>query len=107
MVLVILLLAIIRSVYTLVWLRKFRKKNVNERARAYYHYFMWISKKWRGKPYFKTKFLAQKAAFSEKGITEKELSELKESVRISLKRMRKKQPWYKKIGVSLLYEVKV
>lgn len=106
-VLVILLLVIIRSVYTLVWLRKFRKKNVNERARAYYHYFMWISKKWRGKPYFKTKFLAQKAVFSEKGITEKELSELKESVRISLKRMRKKQPWYKKIGVSLLYEVKV
>ncbi len=104
---VILLIVIIRMEYTFVWLQRFHRKNVNERARAYYHYFAWISKKFHGKPVFKAKYLAQKAVFSEQGITEKELSELIESVRISLKRMRKKQPWYRKLRVGLLYEVKV
>lgn len=104
---VILLVVIIKSVYTLVWVRAFHQKNVNARARAYYRYFMWIGKKWRGKPLFKTKFLAQKAVFSEKGITEEELDELKKSIRIGLGKLRRKQPWYRKLRVRLLYEVKV
>ena len=104
---VILLVVIIKSVYTLMWIRAFHQKNVNARARAYYRYFMWIGKKWRGKPLFKTKFLAQKAVFSEKGITEEELDELKKSIRIGLGKLRIKQPWYRKLRVRLLYEVKV
>ena len=104
---VILLIVIIRSAYTLFWLRRFRQRNVNGRARAYYRYFNWIGKKWGGKPVFKTKFLAQKAVFSEEGITEEELGELKKSIRHSLGKLRKRQPWYKRIGVKLLFEVKV
>ena len=104
---IILLIVIIRSVYTLMWLRSFHQKNVNARARAYYRYFMWIGKKWRGKPLFKTKFLAQKAVFSEDGISIEELEELKKSVRVGLGKLRKKQPWFRKLRVRLLYEVKV
>lgn len=104
---VLILIVIIKSVYTLMWVRAFHQKNVNARARAYYRYFMWIGKKWHGKPLFKTKYLAQKAVFSEKGITKEELEELKKSVRIGLGKLRKKQPWYRKLRVRLLYEVKV
>ena len=50
---------------------------------------------------------ALKATFSEEGITEEELDALISSGKQGLANTRKKQPWYKRVPVRLLFEVKV
>lgn len=104
---VILAFLLIRAIYSFIWNRAFRQKDINASARAYYRYFRWIGKKWNGSPATKTRMLALKAAFSEEGITEQELDVLVSSGKQGLMRIRKKQPWYKRVPVRLLFEVKV
>lgn len=104
---VILLLFLIRFIYSFIWNRAFHQKDINASARAYYRYFRWVGKKWKGRPATKARMLALKATFSEEGITEEELDALISSGKQGLANTRKKQPWYKKVPVRLLFEVKV
>ena len=104
---VILLLFLIRFVYSFIWNRAFHQKDINASARAYYRYFRWIGKKWKGRPATKARMLALKATFSEEGITETELDDLISFGKQGLANTRKKQPWYKRVPVRLLFEVRI
>ena len=109
LVILLILLAIyaVRMLYSFIWKRRFHRGSIKSRARAYYRYFSWISRKWNGRPSPQARLLAQKAVFSENGISEDELSALIQSGKQGLKNARKKQSFYKKVKVRLLYEVKV
>lgn len=104
---ILLVLILIRAIYSAVWKRAFRQKNINARARAYYHYFSWIGKKWKKRPYSRARTIAQKAVFSEDGITDDELKALIESGKLGIQNAKKTQPWYRRVSVKMLYEVKV
>ena len=104
---VILILLLIRAIYTALWRRAFSRSDINARARAYYHYFSWIGRKWNRRPSSQVRTIAQKAAFSKEGITEKELEDLVSSGKHELLKARKKQHWYRKVPVQVLFEVRV
>ncbi|MBP5417328.1 MAG: transglutaminase domain-containing protein [Clostridiales bacterium] len=104
---VLLVLLLIRTAYSFIWTRAFHQKDINASARAYYRYFQWVGKKWKGRPATKARMLALKATFSEDGITEKELDDLILFGKQGLANTRKKQPWYKRVPVRLLFEVRI
>ncbi|MBR5975806.1 MAG: transglutaminase domain-containing protein [Clostridiales bacterium] len=107
-VLILLLLLIaLRLIYTRLWRRAMNDENINKRARAYYRYFAMMSGKWKGRPSSHASFIAQKAAFSAGGISEDELELLVRSGKNGLLGIKNKQPWYRRVPVSLLWEVKI
>ena len=107
-VLILLLLLIaLRLIYTRLWRRAMNNENINKRARAYYRYFAMMSGKWKGRPSSHASFIAQKAAFSAGGISEDELELLVRSGKNGLLGIKNKQPWYRRVPVSLLWEVKI
>ena len=101
------LAVLLRLAYIAIWKRALRSANINERARNYYRYFSMISRKWKGRPASRTSFIAQKAAFSSEGISEEELEMLVMSGKRGLADIKKKQPWYRRVPVELLWEVKI
>ncbi|MBO4928502.1 MAG: transglutaminase domain-containing protein [Clostridiales bacterium] len=102
-----LFLAVLRLLYNALWRRSWNQKNINDSARAYYRYFSMMSRKWKGRPASRASFIAQKAAFSSEGISDQELEKLVESGKSGLASLQKKQPWYRRLPVKLLFEVKV
>ncbi|MBO4687142.1 MAG: transglutaminase domain-containing protein [Clostridiales bacterium] len=106
-VVVLLLLLALRLIYIRLWRRAMNDENINNRARAYYRYFAMIAQKWKGRPSTRTFFIAQKAAFSSEGITGEELESLIRTGKNTLLGMKKKQPWYRRVPVTLLWEVKI
>lgn len=100
-------LALLRFLYVFIWNRAFHQDDVNACARAYFRYFQWVGKKWKGRPATRTRMLALKATFSEEGITKEELDDLISAGKQGLSNTRKKQPWYRRVPVRLLFEVKM
>ena len=105
--LLIALLCLVRLLYDRSWRNAFRNGSTNERARAYFRYFALISRKLKGRPSARSAFIAQKAAFSDQQISEKELDALVSCGRKELDALIKKRPWYHRWAVLILYGVKV
>ena len=76
MLAVFLILMIIRLSYTMHWKRAFKKGSVNDRARAYYRYFNMMLHVYHARPGRRMSTIAQQAAFSADGISEKDLNAL-------------------------------
>ena len=105
--LALVVLALIRAIYSRYWQNAMKSPDLNESARAYYRYFSLIAGKWKTRPASRAYFIAQKATFSEEGISEQEHALLVTSGKRGLAAIKKKQPWYRRIPVSLLWEIKI
>jgi len=103
----ILLLVALRLGYSRFWKKQMNDTDRNRSARAYFRYFSMMSRKWRSRPSSRAYFIAQKAAFSAEGISDDELQMLIRSGKNALAGVKKKQPWYRRLPVSLLWEVKI
>lgn len=64
---------IFRAVFMLIWTNRFSSGKINDRALAYYHYFMLMSRIFRFIYPEAVKELAEKATFSGRDISKKEL----------------------------------
>ena len=94
-------LLLIRLVYVLYWKSQFSTKEINERTRSYYHYFKFTTKILKSRPPKRATFIAEKAAFSNEMIKDKELSDLVDISKRTTKAMYKKNPWYVKLVYNL------
>ena len=101
----ILFALLLRFLYIRFWKRGFHSEEVKERASAYYRYFNMVLKKYGARPGRRMTILAQKAAFSEEGISEEELNTMIKRGTERIERLRKNQPWYKRLLVKNLLEV--
>lgn len=63
-----------RAVFVIYWLRRFRAEKINDRAVAYYHYFSLMARVFRFVFPDTVRGTAEKATFSGRDITAKELS---------------------------------
>ncbi len=63
-----------RAVFVIYWLRRFRTEKINDRTVAYYHYFSLMSRVFRFIFPDTVRGIAEKAIFSGRDITPKELS---------------------------------
>ena len=89
-------LLLIRIVYAFYWKSQFATKEINDRTRAYYHYFKFITKILKSRPPKRATFIAEKAAFSNEMIKDKELRDLIDISKRTTKAMYDKNPWYAK-----------
>ncbi len=81
---VVLLFVLLKMLYIYYWNRQFTDQGINDRALAYYHYYGMISRVFGlGLPEQATK-IAQKAAFGEGEISEKDLTAMKDVCRSNL-----------------------
>ncbi len=93
---VAVLLALGRLIYVGYWKRKFSRATNNEKAIAHYRYYVFKNKIIGcGQPKVATA-IAEKAAFSNEQITDKELQTLIRAMRRSSDTLSKKMPWYAK-----------
>ena len=76
---VILFIAMLRLMYILIWLRKLKMRTRNVSARAYYRYFRMILNNYGKRPSHRLTALAQRAAFSQEGLTDEQFKTLIES----------------------------
>ncbi len=74
--LLVLLIVITKVSFTIYWMRRFSEKNINDRAKAYYNLYRFTAWFVGAHPMDEVTRIAQKAAFSEEGITEKEYDRL-------------------------------
>ncbi|MCR5804894.1 MAG: transglutaminase-like domain-containing protein [Clostridia bacterium] len=94
-------LLLIRLVYVLYWKSQFSTKEINDRTRSYYHYFKFTTKILNSRPPKRATFIAEKAAFSNEMIKDKELSDLIDISKRTTKAMYNKNPWYAKLAYKL------
>ena len=71
-----LLLMLAKLIFTVYWQNKFNTEEINEKAAAYYHYYCFMGRLFTFTVPAVSTFIAEKAAFSENGITPKELNML-------------------------------
>ena len=71
-----LLLMLAKLIFAVYWRNKFNTEKINEKAAAYYHYYCFMGRLFRFTVPARSTFIAEKAAFSENGITPKELNML-------------------------------
>ncbi len=76
---VILLIAMLRLIYIVIWLRKLKGSSRNASARAYYRYFRMILNNYGKRPSHRLTALAQRAAFSQEGLTDEQFKTLVDS----------------------------
>ena len=94
-------LLLIRLVYVFYWKSQFSTKEINDRTRSYYHYFKFTTKILKSRPPKRATFIAEKAAFSNEMIKDKELSDLIDISKRTTKAMYNKNPWYAKLAYKL------
>lgn len=70
---IILLAALARFIYVAFWHSRFNKETPAEKAVEYYHYYSFLGRVLKFSQPKKARMIAEKAAFSEKGITSNEL----------------------------------
>lgn len=70
---IVLLAALARFIYVATWRSRFTSGNTTQRALAYYHYYEFLGRVLRFSQPKKARLIAEKAAFSENGITAKEM----------------------------------
>lgn len=99
-------LLLIRVVYAFYWKSQFATKEINDRTRSYYHYFKFITKILKSRPPKRATFIAEKAAFSNEMISDKELRDLIDISKRTTKAMYDKNPWYAKF-IYKIFSVKV
>lgn len=96
------LLILIRVAYFIYWKVKFSEKDMNMRARNYYHYFDMVCKAYRGTPSERTLELAQIARFSDHTLTDEEMDELIKTGEESIKKYHDYLPASKRIKGNIL-----
>ena len=99
-------LLLIRLVYVLYWRSQLATKEINDRTRAYYHYFKFTTKILKSRPPKRATFIAEKAAFSNEMIKDKELRDLIDISKRTTKAMYDKNPWYAKL-IYRLFSIKL
>ncbi len=95
-------LMLLRLAYFIYWKVKFSEKDMNMRARNYYHYFDMVCKAYRGTPSERTHELAQIARFSDHTLTDEEMDELIKTGEESVEKYRKYLPASKRIKGNIL-----
>lgn len=96
------LLILIRLAYFIYWKIKFSEKDVNMRARNYYHYFDMVCRAYRGTPSERTLELAQIARFSDHTLTDEEMDELIKTGEESVKKYHDYLPAGKRLKGNIL-----
>ena len=101
------ILVLLRLSYVLYWKRSFKKGTINERARAYYRYTNFIMTLLSARATKKISTIAQKAAFSEEGITQQEFDTLLAMCRRSIDSVVSKHSRIEQILLSISAKVKI
>ena len=96
------LLILLRLSYFIYWKVKFSEKDMNMRARNYYHYFDMVCKAYRGTPSERTLELAQIARFSDHTLTDEEMDELIKTGEESIKKYHDYLPVSKRLKGNIL-----
>lgn len=94
-------LLLIRLVYAYYWKSQFATKEMNDKTRAYYHYFKFTTMLLKSRPPKRATFIAEKAAFSNEMIADKELRDLIDISKRTTKAMYDKNPWYAKLVYNI------
>ncbi len=71
-----LLIMLAKLIFNVYWRNKFNTEKINEKTTAYYHYYCFMGRLFSFTVPARSTFIAEKAAFSENGITGKEMNML-------------------------------
>lgn len=96
------ILIIIRMIHVIYWRRLFNAPDIRERIISYYRYYKFINRFLKGRLTKKATAIAEKVAFSNESVTDKELDQLLESSSRAVESIVKKLPKYKKIIYRLI-----
>ena len=100
---VFLLILLVRWVYILSWRSKLKSRSKNDSARAYYRYFLMMLSNYGKRPSHRITALAQRAAFSQEGLTNEQYSSLVKTGKELIQRAEKDGSFRRKfIGKHIL-----